>query len=334
MAASVPKLGLEMSIASTNFAECPRLAREAEERGYASIWVPEVSGPEAFVTLATIAQATSKADLGTGIVPIQIRTPGAMAMGFLTLNELSGGRAIAGLGVSSPVIVERWHGAAYTRPITAMRECIAIMRQLFTEGRSKFEGKVFRSDFRLGFQSKFPPPRIYLAALNPPMLRLAGEAADGVLLNYSPPEAIPPMIAEIHAGAAKAGRKLADIDVGIYLRMCITDDEPAAVAAFKRELATYAFVDQYNAMFERYGLQHEFAEVRRLWREGKRDEAPNALSDSSARRLAAFGPPAAGRKFIESFRAVGVNHPVIFPIGPGRSLMQHFRATMETVVGA
>lgn len=203
MAAAAPKLGLEMSIASTAFGECPRLAREAEDRGYASIWVPEVSGPDAFVTLATIAQATARADLATGIVPIQIRTPGAMAMGFLTLNELSGGRAIAGLGVSSPIIVERWHGAAYAKPVTAMRECVTIMRQLFTEGRGKFEGKVYRSDFRLGFQSKYPAPRIYLAALNPPMLRLAGEIADGVLLNYSPPEAIPPMIEEIRAGAKK-----------------------------------------------------------------------------------------------------------------------------------
>ena len=216
MAAAARKLGLEMSIGSTAFADCPRLARDAEERGYASIWVPEVSGPDAFVTLATIAQATTKADLATGIVPIQLRTPGVMAMGFLTLNELSGGRAIAGLGVSSPVIVERWHGASYARPVTAMRECVAIMRQLFTEGRGKFEGKVYRSDFRLGFQSKFPPPRIYLAALNPPMLRLAGEVADGVLLNYSPPEAIPPMIAEIRAGAEHAGRSLADIDIAIY----------------------------------------------------------------------------------------------------------------------
>jgi len=136
MPAAAPKLGLEMSVGSTAFADCPRLARDAEERGYASIWVPEVSGPDAFVTLATIAQTTTKADLATGIVPIQLRTPGVMAMGFLTLNELSGGRAIAGLGVSSPVIVERWHGAAYTRPVTAMRECVTIMRQLFTDHAS------------------------------------------------------------------------------------------------------------------------------------------------------------------------------------------------------
>jgi probable F420-dependent oxidoreductase len=334
MAEAKRKIGLHMSVASAGFDQCPKLAREAEDRGYSSIWIAEVSGPDAFVTLATIAQNTRKADLATGVVPIQIRTPGAMAMGFLTLNELSGGRAIAGLGVSSPVIVERWHGAAYRKPVTAMRECVAIMRQLFTEGRSKFEGKVYTSDFRLGFRAAQKPPRIYLAALNPPMLRLAGEVADGVLLNYSPPEAVPPMIAEIRAGAEKAGRQIGDIDIGIYLRMCIGHDPDAAIGAFKRELAGYAFVDAYNAMFARYGMAEEFAEVRRLWREGKRDDAANAISDRAAHAIAAFGPPAAGRSFVERFRAAGVTHPVIFPIGPGPTALENFAGAMNAMADA
>src|SRR5713226_7024161 len=175
------KLGLQTSTA--------RLANmgEIEELGYTSLWIAEVSGPDAFVSLAALALNTKKAELATGVIPIQIRTPGVMAMGFLTINELSGGRAIAGLGVSSPVIVERWHGASYRKPVTAMRECVTIMRQLFTDGRSKFEGEVYKSDFRLGMRATAPrPPKIYLAALNASMLRLA----DGVLMNYSPPEAI------------------------------------------------------------------------------------------------------------------------------------------------
>jgi len=331
MAQGKRKIGLHISVASSALADTPRLARDAEERGYSSLWIAEVSGPDAFLTLGAIARATSKADLATGVVPIQIRTPGVMAMGFLTLNELSGGRAIAGLGVSSPVIVERWHGASYRMPVTAMRECIAIMRQLFREGRSKFDGKVYKSDFRLGFERTQPPPRIYVAALNPPMLRLAGEAADGVLLNYSPPEAVPAMIAEIRAGAEKAGRRLADIDIGIYLRMCISDDESAAIASFKRELAGYAFVDAYNAMFARYGMAEEFGEVRRLWREGKRDDAANAISDASARKIGAFGSSAAGRDFVARFRAAGVTHPVIFPIGPDRTVLANFSNTMNAM---
>jgi probable F420-dependent oxidoreductase len=327
------KLGLQISIGSD--ASKDRYAREAEELGYTSLWVAEVAGPDAFVSLAALALNTSRVELATGVVPIQIRTPGAMAMGFLTINELSGGRAIAGLGVSSPVIVERWHGAKYQKPVTAMRECVTIMRQLFTEGRSKFQGEVYKSDFRLGMRATAPrPPRIYLAGLNAPMLRLIGEVADGVLMNYSPPEAMAPMIAEIHDGAKAAGRDPAAIDIGIYIRMCITEDEDKAIAAFKRELAGYAFVDSYNKMFARYGLKDEFNEVRRLWQAGKRDEAPAAISDASARKIAAFGPASAGRDFVARFRQAGVTHPVVFPIGPGATAARDYPNTMRALAGA
>ena len=142
-----------------------------------------------------------------------------------------------------------------------MRECVTIMRQLFTEGRSKFQGEVYKSDFRLSMRITAPhPPKIYLAALNAPMLRLAGEVADGVLMNYSPPEAIAPMVNHIHEGARAAGREPSAVDVGIYVRMCITEEEDKAVDSFRRELASYAFVDSYNKMFARYGLA---ARVRR-----------------------------------------------------------------------
>src|SRR5215469_806288 len=246
--ASDKKLGLQTNVGVGADALPARLAliREAEDLGYTSLWIAEVSGPDAFVSLAALAVNTRKAELSTGVIPIQIRTPGAMAMGFLTINELSGGRAIAGLGVSSPIIVERWHGASYRKPVAAMRECAKIMRQLFSEGRSKFEGKVYKSDFRLGMRITAPrPPRIFMGVLNTPMLRLAGEIADGVLMNYSPPEAVAPMIKEIHEGARIAGRDPASIDIGIYIRMCISPDQDKAVDSFKRELASYAFVDSY-----------------------------------------------------------------------------------------
>ncbi len=123
------------------------------------------------------------------------------------------------------------------------------MQQLFTEGKSKFDGEVYKTDFRLGMRPPKRPPKIFLAGLNAPMLQLAGELADGVLMNYSPPEAVPAMIKEIQAGAKKAGRNPAEIDVGIYIRMCITDEESKAIDQFRRELATYAFVDSYNKMF-------------------------------------------------------------------------------------
>ncbi len=323
------KLGLQTSLA--------RLAQmgEIEELGYTSLWIAEVSGPDAFVSLTALALNTKKAELSTGVIPIQIRTPGAMAMGFLTINELSGGRAIAGLGVSSPVIVERWHGASYRKPVTAMRECVTIMRQLFSDGRSKFEGEVYKSDFRLGMRITAPrPPKIYLAGLNAPMLRLAGEIADGVLMNYSPPDAIAPMVQHIHEGAKAAGRDPSSVDVGIYIRMCITDEEDKAVDSFRRELAGYAFVDSYNKMFARYGLAAEFDEVRRLWKTGKRDDAAKAISEASCRKIAVFGKAAAGRDFVARFRAAGVTHPVVFPIGPAATSARDYSNTMRALSGA
>ncbi|MGO9451515.1 MAG: LLM class flavin-dependent oxidoreductase [Candidatus Binataceae bacterium] len=329
------KLGLQISLVGGPVHERLALAREAEDLGYNALWMGEVSGPDALVSLGALAVNTSKADLATGVIPIQIRTPGAMAMSFLTINEFSGGRAIAGIGVSSPIIVERWHGASYRKPVTAMRECATIMRQLFTEGRSKFEGKVFKSDFRLGMRITAPrPPRIYMGVLNAPMLRLAGEIADGVLMNYSPPDAIPSMVKEIHEGARSAGRDPGAVDIGIYARMYIGPDEAKAVDSFKRELAGYAFVDSYNKMFARYGLAEEFAEVRRLWQEGKRDEAPRAISDASARKIAAFGSPEAGREFVARFRAAGVTHPVVFPIGPAATHARDYLTTMRSLAGA
>jgi len=328
------KLGLHYSAGGSPTVRLP-FAKEAEQLGYTSLWTAEVSGPDAFVTLAALALNTSKAELATGVVPIQIRTPAAMAMGYLTLNEMSGGRVIAGLGVSSPVIVERWHGASYRKPVTAMRECVTIMRQLFTQGRSKFDGEVYKSDFRLGFRMTAPrPPRIYLGALNAPMLQLAGELADGVLMNYSPPDGVAAMVNEIHHGARRAGRDPSSIEIACYVRMCITDEEDKAVDAFKRELAGYAFVDSYQKMFSRYGLADEFDQVRKLWRDGKRDEAPRAISEASARKIAAFGPPQAGRDFISRFRAAGVTHPVVFPIGPGATAERDYPNTIRALAGA
>jgi len=327
-------LGLHLTLAAGTPAASGDLARQAEDCGYRSAWLAEAGGADAIVSLSAFAAKTSRIELATGVVPIQIRTPTVMATAFLTLNEISGGRAVAGLGVSSPIIVERWHGASYSKPVTAMRECVTIMRQIFSDGRAKFAGEIFKSDFRLGFRPTRPAPKIYLAALNPPMLRLAGEIADGVLFNYSPPEAIGAMIDEVKAGADRAGRKLADIDLAIYIRMCVTPDERMALDSFKRELAGYSFVESYGQMFARYGLADEFAEVRRLWKEGRRDEAPAAISDASARKLAAFGPPESGRDLVARFRTAGITLPVVFPVGPPKTADRDFAATMTAMAGA
>lgn len=328
-----PRLGLALPPSPAfSFTELSALAREAEALAYDTLWVPEVTGPDVFTVLATYAAATSRVGLASGVIPIQTRTPATLAMSFASLHALSGGRAIAGLGVSSTIIVEQWHGATYPPPLAATRDCVAIMREIFSAGKCTYAGAAYRAKgFRLGFPVPAPPPKIFLAGLNPAMLRLAGAVADGVLLNYTPPQHIAAHIAEVRHGAAEAGRDPQEVVTACYVRCCVTADEPAAVAAFRRELGSYAFVPAYVRMFRRFGFGEEFAAFQRLWREGRRDEAPGAFSEDTVRAIAAIGSSDRARVFIDAFRQAGLDYPILFPVGPGRTAREHIPATMRAL---
>ena len=328
-----PRLGLALPPSPAfSFAELSALAHEAEGLGYDALWVPELAGPDVFTTLAAYAAATSHVGLASGVIPIQTRTPPTLAMSFASLHALSAGRAIAGLGVSSTIIVEQWHGATYPPPLAAMRDCVAIMREIFTSGKCAYQGRVYHAKgFRLSFPVPAPPPKIFLAGLNPRMLRLAGAIADGVLLNYTPPGHIGAHLAEVRRGAEEAGRKPQEVITACFIRCCVTADEPSAVRAFQRELGSYAFVPAYVQMFGRFGFGDEFAAFQRLWREGRRDEAPGAFTEATVRAIAAIGPAERARAFIEEFRKAGLDYPILFPVGPGRTARDHLPTTMRAL---
>ena len=312
------------------------LVQEAEQLGYRSVWTAEVNGADAMTTLAAYAGVTSRVQLGTAVIAIQTRTPTVTAMGFGSVHNLSSGRAIIGLGVGSKVIAERWNGVPYPPPITAMRETVTIIRQVLSGERTNFEGKYYRSKgftLSLSLPEDKPVP-IYLAGLNPPMLRLAGEIADGVLFNYSPAEAIAPMIAEVRKGAEAAGRDPDSIDYAMYVRCCVTDDVSTAVQAYKRELSSYGFVDPYVRMFTKYGFGEEMQGFRKLWQEGKRSEASECISDKMAHTLAAIGPKEKGQEYIQACRDAGLTHPILFPIGSPKKAAEELPRTMRELAGA
>lgn len=309
------------------------IAREAENCGYNSLWVAEFAGPDAIVTLTFHALHTSRMMLGTGVLPIQIRTPVVMGMAFLTLNEISGGRAVAGIGVSSPGLVETSHGAAYRKPLTAMREYVQIIRQLFNEGRVKFEGQVYHCNMRLGMRlTQKQRPRIYMAALNPPMVKLAGELADGVLFNFCPPEMVGDRTAIVRQAAAAAGRNPDEVDIAMYAFMYVMEDRAAALENLKRFLANYAFLPNYSRMFATFGFGEELEEVRRMVKEGKREHAYQAISDASAYRLSAFGGFDAGREWVARCRAAGVTHPIVWALG--ETSQKQFGDMVRALAGA
>src|SRR5262245_59972317 len=309
----MPRLGAAVPLQHLSPAQQVAYIRHAEVQGYDSAWVPEVMGTDAFTVLAAASQMTQRLRLGTGIVPIYTRTPTTLAMSIATLDALSGGRAVLGLGVSSEVIIGAWHGLPVPKPLGAMREAVEIIRRLLRNERVTVEGQTFRVR---NLRPNVPVPAertipIYLAALNPGMLRLAGEIADGVILNWLPAAHVPRAIAAIAAGAQRAGRALADIDIACFIRVCVTDDIDAARQWMRRELTGYAIVDAYHAYFTACGFGADSTACREAWQQGDRTGATQCISETMVHALAAIGSPTACRAQLAAFTDAGVTLPIV-----------------------
>lgn len=241
-----------------------QVATAARSRGFESFWVAETTGAEAFATLAAIGADHPGMTLGTGVLAAQIRTPMLAAMGAATLVELDPHRAIRlGVGVSSPVVVGRWHGAEYgTRPLARMREYLTVVRACWSGEPVTFDGDFYHcTKFRLGVRLGERRPELVLAALNPGMLQLAGELADGVLLNYLPASAVPWCVEQVRRGEVTGGRTPGSCAIHAYIHLGVADREAAGVPA-RQDLFSYAVVDAYANAFARAGFADEVAGVR------------------------------------------------------------------------
>lgn len=245
--ASLPALGLPGAL---------DVARTAEALGYSSVWVAEANGAEAFSQLAALSAAAPSLDLGTGVVALQLRTPPLVAMAGATLQALAPERnVLLGIGISSPVVTERWHGAPYgERPLARVREYVTLLKACLSGEKVDFEGEFYRvKGFRLGVRLGERRPKVVVAALNPGMLRLAGELADGVLLNYLPASHVPWSVEQVRAGG--------DATVFAYVHAGVVERSDGIDAA-RRDLFSYAVVDAYAANFERAGFGDEIAAIR------------------------------------------------------------------------
>ncbi len=311
--------------------EFPAIAREAEARGYRTAWVGEASGTEAIVLSTLIATHTTKLQIANGVIPVQTRTPIVYGQAVATLGHLAPGRFALGLGLSSEIIVGQWHGLPFTPSVQQMREAVQIIRTAAAGERVNFEGKFYRlKNFRLAIPAPAPAPRIYLAALGPKMCELAGEVADGVLLNWIPPSAVAASVRHVETGTKRAGRKLADVDVSVYVRTCVTDEREAVREALARDITGYAIVNAYARFFEECGFAEEVEAVNTAWKAGDRAGAVKGISKRVLDGLGAVGSPEACRAQIDAFARTGVT-PVVLPFAPPgpaarASLLRTFRA--------
>ena len=285
--------------------------RRAEELGYESAYVTHIAARDSLTVLTRYASVTERIRLGTGVLPIFSRTPASAAQTAATIDEISNGRMVLGIGVSHRVTVENWFDAEITKPVTQMREYAGIVRAILN-GEEPPAGEFFNSRFAFMGYPPRPELPIYIAALSPNMLRLAGEIADGVMLWLCNPQYIrETVIPEVRSGRERAGKTLEGFDVVAAVPVGVTDDPDAARAAFRKDLIPYASLPFYRAMLERSGFGADLAAFDEGMAGGDRDQAMAGLSDELLASLAGLGDGDAARAKVVEYQKAGTTSPCI-----------------------
>ena len=283
-----------------------------------SVWIAEAWGTDALTPLAFLAARTKTIGLATGIIQIGARTPAMLAMSAMTMQGLSGGRFVLGLGTSGPQVMEGWHGVRFRSPVTATRETIEVVRKVARGERLAHHGTVYELPLPDGpgrsIRSMLLPVEIpiYVAALGPRNLELAGELANGWLGNAFMPERADAYLAYLRAGAAKSGRDLAELDLVTPVSVEFTDDVDEAA---RRHARGYAFTmgamgskteNFYNAAFERQGFGDDVNAVQELWLAGRREAAADRVPVEIGMQTNLLGTPAMVKERLRRYRAAGI----------------------------
>jgi probable F420-dependent oxidoreductase len=303
-------------------------ARAAADLGYRSFWTAETTGPEAFTILAAAGAAAPGLDLGTGVIALQLRTPMVVAMAGATLQALHPASDILlGVGISSPVVTERWHGVPYgDRPLARVREYVTLLRACLSGERVDFAGDFYQvKGFRLGVRLGERRPQIVVGALNPGMLRLAGALADGVLLNYLPASHVGWSVERVREGG--------DATVYAYVHAGVCEREEGVELA-RRDLFSYAVVPSYAANFERAGFADEVAEISERHEAGDREGALAAVSDRMVDAIDVMGDPDTVHATMRSYVDAGADVPVLMPLPWGADRRASAAATVRAAIGA
>jgi probable F420-dependent oxidoreductase len=312
----------------------PELSSEAAALGYRSLWTAETVGFESFATLAAAGAAAPGLDLGTGVIALQLRTPMVAAMGAATLSSLQPGiDVMLGVGISSPVVTEKWHGTPYGQlPIARTREYLDLTRRCLSGESVSFDGDHYRvSRFRLGIRLGERRPRLVLGALNPAMLRLAGETADGVLLNYLPASAVPWCIERVREGEARAGRAAGECTIYAYVHVTVGDREHAVDAA-RKDLFSYAVVGAYGDAFRRAGFSEEIDEILERHAARDRDGAVAAVSDRMVDAINVVGDAATVARTVSAYVDAGVEVPIVMAMPWGEDRRAVVRDTLTAAI--
>ncbi len=281
--------------------------REAESLGYDSVWSAEAWGNDAVVPLAWIGSQTAKIRLGTAIMQMPARTPAMTAMQMMTLDQLSGGRALCGIGPSGPQVVEGWHGQSYGKPLKRTREYIAILRKIFARSdKVEFSGEYYQLPYRGPDASGLGKPLrsilhgradipIYTATISPKGIELAAEIADGFIPVWTGPKGLATFKPFLDKGFAKAGGAR-PLDIAPVVNVVLHDDAAQARDFVRPGIALYVGgmgareKNFYNDLVSRQGWPGEAKKIQDLYLDGKKSEAAAAVPDAMVDALTLVGP--------------------------------------------
>jgi F420-dependent oxidoreductase-like protein len=313
------RVAISLRLANEDWARASAWVTEAERLGVDCVWSAEAWGHDAITPLAFLAARTSRIKLGSGIIQAGTRTPALIAMTAMSLASMSGGRFRLGLGVSGPQVIEGWHGIRFERPVQRLRETVEIVRRAVRGERLEYKGAVYTLPLAGGEgkvlrSAATPQPDIpvYLATLSPRSLEMTGEIADGWLGTSFMPEHAGVFFDHIAAGAARAGRSLAALDLHAGGAVAVSDDVERLIAPRKPGLAfTLGAMGSrhhnfYNDAFRRAGYEDVAREVQRLWLDGKRDEAATRVPDELVLKTNLLGTEAMVRARLRAYRDAGV----------------------------
>jgi F420-dependent oxidoreductase-like protein len=324
------KLGVHVGYWGLGMGAQDQLAvvQEAERLGYDSVWTAEAYGSDAATVLAWLAAQTTTIKLGSAIFQMPGRSAAMTAMTAATIDELSGGRMILGIGSSGPQVAEGWHGQRFARQLQRTREYVAVVRKALARERLEFHGETIELPLPDGpgkplkltispVQEHIP---IYLAAIGPKNTALAGEIADGWIPTFFSPDHVGDLRALLEQGAKTSGRSLDSFQIAPTVNVYVSDDVELARNLMRPVLALYIGgmgsrkQNFYNQLVQRYGFEDAARDDQDLYLEGKKEEAGAAIPAELIDLISLCGPRDAVRDRISAFRDAGVGTLMITPM--------------------
>jgi probable F420-dependent oxidoreductase len=283
------------------------LIGHAEKLGFTDAWSFETVASDAFTPLAAASTVSQRLRLGTAIVPVFTRPPALIALSAAGLQQISGGRLVLGVGISTPTIVEQWMGVPYRMPVTRLRETVAALRATLTGQKVAIAGRTVRiNGFRLGIPVETPPP-IYVGAQGELMLRTAGEIGDGVIVNYITPETFPRMMAVIREGARAGARNGDSLDIVCRILVAVDPEQEIVRENLRRELTAYMTVPQYNRFFEWIGYGDEARATLEAWNQGDRKRALSLVPSRMIESIYVLGTSAQINARLHDYDKAGIS---------------------------